>query len=63
MALSRVEKERLTDSRQKIQSVARSLREIDPDQIPDYEAIESCLEDANRSLGRALRSSGSPTKK
>lgn len=55
MALTRAEKERLTDSRMKLQSVARSLREVDPDRIPDFEAIEDCLEDADKSLGEALR--------
>ena len=57
MALTRVEKESVTDSRLKLQSVARSLREIDPNRLPDYEAIESCLKDADKSLGRALRAS------
>ncbi|MGO4879733.1 MAG: hypothetical protein ACLP59_02790 [Bryobacteraceae bacterium] len=41
----------------KLQSVARSLREVDPDRIPDFEEIEDCLEDADKSLGEALRSS------
>ncbi len=57
MALTRADKERLTDSRMKLQSVARSLREVDPDRIPDFEEIEDCLEDADKSLGEALRSS------
>jgi len=57
MALTRVEKERLTDSRLKLQAVTRSLREVDPDRIPGYEEIEDCLEDADKNLGKALRSS------
>jgi hypothetical protein len=56
MALTRVEKERLTDSRLKLQSVARSLRAVDRNQVPGYEEIEDCLEDADRNLGKALRS-------
>ncbi len=56
MALTKAEKERLADSRMKLQSVAKSLRQIDPDAIPDFEEIESCLEGADKSLGVALRS-------
>ena len=57
MALTRAEKERLSDNRLKLQSVARSLRKMDPDAIPSYEEIEDCLEDADESLARALRTS------
>ncbi len=59
MPLTKAEKERLTDSRMKIQSVARSLSKIAPDLVPDHAQIETCLEDADKSLRQALRSSES----
>ncbi|PWT98605.1 MAG: hypothetical protein C5B51_28885 [Terriglobia bacterium] len=58
MALTQDEKERLNDSRLKLQSVARSLRNVNPREIPDFHEIESCLEDAERSLGSVLRATG-----
>lgn len=54
MALNREEKERISDSRLKIQSVTRSLHQIDPDKIPKLEEIQDCLEDAEESLKGAL---------
>jgi hypothetical protein len=57
MALTRTEKERITDSRLKLQSVANSLNHIDPQKVPDFEDIQECLENADRSLSGALRSS------
>jgi len=59
MPLTRVERERITDSRLKIQSVANSLRQIDPKKVRDFEDIQECLEDAEESLSGALRSSES----
>ena len=59
MALTRVEKERVTDSRLKIQSVNNSLKHVDPKKVPDFEEIQECLEDAEKRLGGALRSSES----
>ena len=63
MALTRVEKERINDSRLKIRSVSNSLKGVDPKKIPDFEDIEECLEDADESLGGALRSSESDASK
>ena len=57
MTLTRMERERLTDSKLKIQSVAESLKHIDPKKVPDFENIEECLEGADQSLKEALRSS------
>lgn len=57
MALTRVEKERITDSRMKVQSITNSLKQVDPNKIRDFEEIQECLKDADRSLGEALRSS------
>jgi hypothetical protein len=56
MALTRVEKERINDSRLKVQSIANSLEHVDPGKVPDFEEIQNCLEHANQSLGEALRS-------
>ena len=58
MSLSRVERERLTDSRLKIQSITDSLNHVDPQKIPDLEEIQTCLEEAEKSLSGALRSAG-----
>jgi hypothetical protein len=38
----------------KIRSVANSLKHIDPAKIDNLEAIEDCLEDAEKSLTGAL---------
>lgn len=57
MALTRLERERLTDSRLKVQSVANNLRRVDPKKLADFEDIRECLEDADKSLAEALRSS------
>jgi hypothetical protein len=57
MPLTRVERERITDSRLKIQAVANRLNGVDPQKVPDLEETEECLEDADKSLGGALRSS------
>ena len=62
MAFTSVERERITDSQLKIQSVANSLNRVDPKKLSALEEIQECLEDADRSLGAALRSrdSGEP---
>ena len=62
MALTRVERERITDSRLKIQSVADSLSHVDHRKIPDFEEIRDCLEDADRSLSGALRAEPNPSR-
>jgi hypothetical protein len=61
MSLTRVEKERISDSRLKIQSVASSLHHMDPDKVPNLEAIQDCLEGAEESLKTALSRKTSPT--
>lgn len=57
MNLTRVERERITDSRHKIQSVADSLNHVDPAKIPGFETVQECLDGVEKSLGKALRSS------
>ena len=59
MALTRLEKERITDSRLKLQSVSNSLNHIDPKKVPDFDNIQDCLEDAEESFKDALRASKS----
>ena len=57
MPLTRVEQERIIDSRLKIKSVADSLQHVDPQKVPDFEEIQECLDGAGKSLDKALRSS------
>ena len=59
MPLTRSEKERLSDSKLKLQSVVQSLKHVDPEKIPGYDEVEKCLEDAEKSLNGALRNSKS----
>lgn len=54
MALTRAERARIADSRLKLQSVAKSLRHVDPKKVQNFESIEECLEGAERSLGGTL---------
>jgi hypothetical protein len=55
MALTKVERERIGDSRLKLQSVAHSLHQIDREKVPDVEDIEDCLDEAEKTLSGALR--------
>jgi len=55
MGLSRVDRERLNDSRLKLQSVSNSLSQVDPRNVPDFDDIQQCLDNASRSLRGALR--------
>ena len=63
MALTRVEKERLTDSQMKIESISNSLKHVDPRKIPDFEQIKECLEDADKNLKLALKQEAPADKK
>ena len=54
MALTRTERERVSDSRLKIQSAAKNLATLDPGKVPDAAEIQECLEGAEDSLQRAL---------
>jgi hypothetical protein len=55
MPLSRVEQERLTDSRLRIQSVLCALSGVDPSKLPQLEEIQGCLKDAEECIALALR--------
>ena len=55
MSLTQVEKERLGDSRMKLQSVANSLSHVDPKKLPGFDQIQECLKDADKTLRGALR--------
>ena len=59
MALTRLERERLTDSQLKIESVTASLKKVNPKNIPGYSEIEECLQDTDKNLKEALRESNS----
>jgi hypothetical protein len=56
MNLNKLEREVITDSLLKIQSVQASLDEIDWSKIPNAQEIDSCLKSANTSFQTALRS-------
>ncbi len=55
MGLTRVDKERIRDSRMKLQSVANSLKQVSPKGINGIEEIQDCLKDAEKSLKGALK--------
>jgi len=55
MSLSRAEKERIRDSRMKLQSVARSLKEVGAGEVGRMDEIQECLEAAEQSLTGALQ--------
>ncbi len=63
MSLTQVEKERISDSRMKLQSVATSLNHIDPEKVPGFEDIQECLNEAEKSLSGALRGSNTEQRK
>jgi hypothetical protein len=55
MRLTRSEREKITDSMLKIQSARTSLEGMDEAKIPDFEELQTCLEDADKNLRIALR--------
>jgi hypothetical protein len=55
MSLTNVEREKITDSMLKIQSVRASLEDMDETKIPDYNEIEGCLSIVDKNLRLALR--------
>ena len=59
MALTRVERAKITDSALKIQSAQASLEKLDEDKVEEFAQIQQCLEMADANLRRALRENGS----
>lgn len=62
MPLTKLEREVITDSMLKIQSIQTSLDQIDGSKIIDLDEIHSCLRTADNSFRTALRT-GPPKKK
>ena len=60
--LTKLEREVITDSMLKIQSIQASLDQIDGAKLLDIEEIHSCLKTANDSFRAALRKGPSVTK-
>jgi len=56
MRLTRVEREKITDTMHKIQSARAVLENIDESKIPEFGEMQTCLKDADKNLRRALRS-------
>lgn len=55
MSLSKLEREVITDSMLKIQSIEASLEEIDGANLKNIDEIQSCLRTANNSFRTALK--------
>jgi hypothetical protein len=62
MVLTKLEREVITDSMLKIQSIQASLNQIDETKLLDSEEIHSCLRAASNSFRSALKA-GFPHKK
>jgi hypothetical protein len=61
MPLSRVDRERITDSVLKIQSVRTQLNHLDGSKLAEIDEIKDCLETADDNMRDALRSSPKKT--
>ena len=57
MPLNKLEREVITDSMLKVQSIQASLDQIDDAKFPDSDEIHDCLETADKSFRHALRGS------
>lgn len=55
MALSKLEREVITDSLLKIQSIEASLNQIDASKVYQMEEIQSCLKTAGKNFRAALK--------
>ena len=55
MGLTRVEREKITDTMHNIQSARALLENIDESKIPEFDEMQTCLRDADRNLRLALR--------
>jgi hypothetical protein len=56
MSLSKLEREVITDSMLKIESIEASLSQIDASKLDDIDEIQDCLKTADHSFRSALRS-------
>jgi hypothetical protein len=63
MSLTKLEREVITDSMLKIESVQASLNQIDEAKLADSEEIHSCLRTATKSFRTALAAALSEKKK
>jgi hypothetical protein len=63
MPLTKLEREVITDSMLKIQSIQTSLNHIDDDKLINADEIHSCLKSANKSFRTALRDAPAETKR
>lgn len=63
MPLTKLEREVITDSMLKIQSVQASLEQLDETKLNDSDEIHRCLKTANKSFRAALRESSLQPKK
>ena len=54
MKLTRVDREKLTDSMLNIQSARTTLGQVESTKLPESEEIDSCLQSADRTLRQAL---------
>jgi hypothetical protein len=59
MPLTRLEREAITDSVLKVQSIQASLEQVEEARIPDREKIESCLETVDKNLRVVLEKGSS----
>lgn len=59
MPLTKLEREAITDSVLKIQSIQSSLEHVEEATIPNREEIDSCLETTDKKLRVALRQDAS----
>ena len=54
MKLTQTERERITDSVLKIQSVRESMRKVDTAKVPEKKELEECLDRVDRNFRQAL---------
>jgi len=62
MPLSKLEREVITDSMLKIESIEASLKQIDGTKLLNIDEIHSCLQTADHSFRTALRTDPAKTK-
>jgi hypothetical protein len=53
--LTKLEREVITDSMHKVESIQASLAQIDPARLEDSDDIQDCLKSADKSFREALK--------